>query len=677
MAEAPFFSSQGSEYDRHQTDDEQENCPATTIATRERKPPTVTPKRFKKFFTPRATVDARSKQSKASRRLRDITKNGTNQRRYNDQAQKSGLEDEDDHGLRPTKRQKRSIDIASSPPQTSPLKQTHNVEDIEVYEDSPASPLLSDEEELSDLAEQAEAFPQPIRRLNSHGSNHRIVERSFGGFDAHSRGRRWHDHCADWRLETANFVSTPSDIHPFTGSALPFCTASCNTNSLVAIGEEEGIVRLIDTNKSSDFPTAHISFRPHHNAIMDMAFSSDDYMLATAGGCQTGRIVDMHTQQSLCILSGHKSSLKQIRFHPNDDNMITTSSRDGSVLLWDMRCGGKGAVTSLRTATTRDVDLEKDEPTVRYSRYSLDVGSAHRLPRKASTRVSSNGGTDAGSVSITAVEHLKNDRGYLLLTSSESSSMMRLWDLRNVGRRSSGALVSNVPAPPCHSTTRNYGINAMVLSGDGARLYTVCRDGVVYAYSTYHLALGDSTAVSQETGAKVSSSLKVGIGPLYGFRHSALRLGTFYIRAALRPARGDKVEMLAVGSSDNCAVLLPTDERHLQQRTQPLGAEKNKDDAELPAITTGQRMSPRSGGQNGIPIHEHGTALTRGHDKEVTSLAWSYDGDLVTLGDDYIARCWREDGDQARQLRGCGESGGQRWGHGWADMRAGWDDEDC
>lgn len=206
---------------------------------------------------------------------------------------------------------------------------------------------------------------QPIQRISRSGQTQRLLQRSFGGFDALGRGRRTYQHCADWRWNTANFVSTPNDIHRFTGSALPFCTVSCNTNSLIAVGEEEGGVRLIDTSPLSDFSTTHVAFRPHSNAVMDIAFSSDDYMLASASGDQTGRIIDMHTQKTICILSGHRSSLKQVRFQPNDDNIITTSSRDGSVLVWDMRCGSKGSVSSLRTAFARNVDNGDAEPPVR------------------------------------------------------------------------------------------------------------------------------------------------------------------------------------------------------------------------------------------------------------------------------------------------------------------------
>lgn len=84
---------------------------------------------------------------------------------------------------------------------------------------------------------------------------------------------------------------------------------------------------------------------------MDLSFSSDDLMLATASGDQTGHIFDVRTQQSTYVMggsAGHQSSVKQVRFQPGNDNVIATSSRDGTVRLWDLRCSGsEGAIRNL------------------------------------------------------------------------------------------------------------------------------------------------------------------------------------------------------------------------------------------------------------------------------------------------------------------------------------------
>ncbi|RMY52106.1 hypothetical protein D0865_05974 [Hortaea werneckii] len=724
-------SSQDSYYEAHRIPySSQENLPPSSSQTLPSSPPprtsssprrsrskpkalpTVTPKRFRKFFTPRSTLSGKDgtakRQSKAGRQLRDITQSGTNLRPKN----ANPLDDLSGHlladGARPAKRRKTSIDISSSPPLSSPLKHvqpaaTH----LPHCDDLPSSPILPPlnddaldhdiDEDLVDRLDDLKPFPTPIRRLRPAGPARRILERSFGGFNALSQAHcRGVDHGADWRSEIANFVSTPSDVHSFRGqTGVPFCTTSCNTNSLIAIGDEEGTVRLIDSSPASnEFDKSHVKWRVHHNAIMDLAFSSNDYRLATGSGDQTARVVDMATQQTLCILSSHTSSVKQIRFNPSDSSasLLTTSSRDGTVQVWDLRCSERGSVMDLRAGQRRglNADGRLDEPSVRFSRDTIRVGPAHRNARGSTTRSPAVLNSEDVPVSITAIEHLPHGREHLLLTASELSASIKVWDLRTTASSSRSGRdpvpFSSTAVPDVHKKTRNFGISSLALSGDSSRIYTLCKDATVYAYSSNHLALGSAPEMNLPLrGARRGAvrESKQGLGPLYGFRHPALRTGTFYLKAAVRPAKNDQTEMLAVGNTDGAPVLFPTDERHFARRAQrhPDDEEEGDDEAALPSLSSSiarSKAAAKAKATN-LPVHQNGTALVRGHkaNKEVTGLSWTYDGDLVSISDDFTARCWREDGEKARWLRGCGEGGGLRWGHGWADMDEGWDDEDC
>ncbi|KAF2773938.1 WD40 repeat-like protein [Teratosphaeria nubilosa] len=451
--------------------------------------------------------------------------------------------------------------------------------------------------------------------------------------------------------------------------SLPFCSASCNTNTLVAAGDEKGSIRLMDSAVNEDFRTPHVNFKVHSNAIMDMAFSADDYLLASASGDQTARVVDMHTQQVLAILSGHGSSVKQIRFQPNTDNIITTSARDGTVKVWDLRSGELGSVASLRVSQRRFLNEDGvEEPSVRYCNEGILVGPAHRSVNGVTTSPSILKSEDS-SVSITSIQHLPNGREHLLLTASELSASVKLWDLRNARSRSPVALAAT-PLPETHRKTRNFGLSSMMLSGDGARLYTLCKDATVYAYSTNQILLGAAPEMSNGSRRRAPKETKVGLGPLYAFRHPALRTETFYVKSSMRPARGDGSEILAVGSSSGCAVLFPTDERHFKRPQRD--DEDSDDEDDMPSLT--RKLARAS--TSSLPVYQQGTALIRGHTKEVTSMTWTYDGDLVTVADDFTTRVWREDAEQARHLRNCGEGGGQRWGMGWADVDAAWDQEE-
>jgi hypothetical protein len=118
--------------------------------------------------------------------------------------------------------------------------------------------------------------------------------------------------------------------------------------------------------------------------------------------------------------------------------------------------------------------------------------------------------------------------------------------------------------------------------------------------------------------------------------------------------------MLAVGSSDNCAILFPTDERFLSASQPAVQTQTDLPPTIRPPLVrpglrrTNSDMSFSGRPESSIPTYRSGTPL---------------------VGDDYTARCWRE-GPDARDLRTGGETDGRRWGCGWADTPDSYDDEE-
>jgi WD40 repeat protein len=237
-----------------------------------------------------------------------------------------------------------------------------------------------------------------------------------------------------------------------------------------------------------------------------------------------------------------------------------------------------------------------------------------------------------------------------------------LWDIRSRCSRRPSRYYTPLTSTklPELQRKRDYGITSLTVSGDASRLYALCRDSTLYAYSTQHLILGHAPALDLGVAAAKSrfGHDGEGLGPIYGMRHRDLQVQSFYVKAAMRPARGDRPELVALGSSDACAVLMPTDERDF------VGRRPGRADEQ-----------PAGAKPSGIPIYQVGTALTNGHRREVTGLAWSHDGDLVTLSDDFSARCWREDGKLARCIRQKRLDGyEQRCGR--AEVEEGFDEDD-
>lgn len=57
----------------------------------------------------------------------------------------------------------------------------------------------------------------------------------------------------DWDSEVRGFYSRPEDLHTvYTADnrpSLPFTVQACNRNSLIAVGDESGAIRLIESAK--------------------------------------------------------------------------------------------------------------------------------------------------------------------------------------------------------------------------------------------------------------------------------------------------------------------------------------------------------------------------------------------------------------------------------------------
>lgn len=718
---------------------------------KEKKPPSITPRKFNAFFARRSN---RSRTiGDTTRALGAITGSAINrrQRPIKDSpiplkqplggASQRGVREDND-----TPRQiKRRKTGHHTPPASSPLKPpplfnsspcARNAEDSDEHLPNPAllSPLQSlpnssqGTQDISDFEcdhsddEDDDDFPrEPPRRLTQlprRGMAAQLLQRELGGMP---RGGRSFlvTPTSDWRSETAGFSSTHKDIHATTSHdghprCIPFCAAACNTNSLVAIGDEEGRVRLLDTSPAEKFNKIHLSFQTHNNAIIDLAFSEDDSRIATASGDQTGRVVDMMTQTPISVLSQHTASLKQVRFQPGAGagSVLATSSRDGSIQIWDLRCHGGPVADTL--PTERDAGLRFSAPRPITSGCAVNsFFAAHDAMPRHQTRsvglasvatadhpdIASRGEVPGriSDVSVTAIHWLPGGRSHLLLSACEADASIKLWDIRAIhtSKHHRAPTPLGYTAPPtAHTAWRHFGISSLSLSSDATRLYALCKDNTVYAYSTSHMVLGPASTELKRPRHGPADQLP---GPLYGFRHANFHATSFYVKSALRPSRDGRSEMLAVGSADGSPVLFPTDERYFSQAMHSsalvAGADATLTTSHLsrtrapvakrPALSRTSSVSGivRSVVKEDIPIIRtindvsYGAPLVRGHTKEVGALAWSRDGSLVTVSDDYLVRCWRESdrGVKARDLRIGGEGEGRRWGCGWASVEDDWD----
>ncbi|KAJ6784761.1 hypothetical protein PWT90_05721 [Aphanocladium album] len=529
-------------------------------------------------------------------------------------------------------------------------------------------------------------MPQPIRKFHNRGFESQLLNREHG-FSSFASQQHLTSPACDPRAETASYYSRSTDAHQCTaysgpGNTIPFSLTSCHKAPVTAIGDEQGYVRLFNTTDSGNTPDSKVDIhiKAHDNAIMDLAFSADDLRLATACGDRTGKILDVPTQTVAVELSGgHFDSLRQIAFQNGQANgsTLATSDRSGRIQVWDLRCSPV-PVNCFSTMGVANRLLQRDtqlEPI--HAKTINTIDNSHERKVHGYTN----------SASVTAIQWLPTGREHLLLSASEADATIKLWDTRYIKprRQIAETPLAMTQAPAGHAW-RSYGITSMALSSDAARLYAVCKDSTVYAYSTAHLLLGHAPAL-EDNAAKRKPTGSQGLGPLFGFKHDMFRAQSFYVKCAIRPSRtAGGPELLAVGSSDSCAVLFPTDERYLrsswvanahilpEDRSGSFSVSSSFSSSTPAATTTPFCSTPQAGsGGSTIPIYRAGTALIRGHSREVTTMSWSHDGKLVTASDDYIVRQWQQDAGAARHLRAVGEFGGERHMAGWADVAADWD----
>jgi WD40 repeat protein len=436
-------------------------------------------------------------------------------------------------------------------------------------------------------------------------------------------------------------------------------------------------VRLFNTTTANGPIESKVDahLKVHDNAVMDLDLSIDDLRLATACGDRTGKIVDVVTQTvAVELAGGHWDSLRQIAFQPGtaNGNTLATSDRAGRVQIWDLRCSAMPIHSfssgGLNGTGHRDTTIN---PIAAKTVNTFD--NAHKRTVQGIT----------SSASITAIQWLPSGREHLLLTASEANASIKLWDTRYIKprRQAEETPVAVTPQPTSHAW-RSYGITSMALSTDASRLYAVCKDSTVYAYSTTHLMLGHAPELDNFASKRKPSGAQ-GLGPLYGFKHDQFRASSFYVKCAMRQrtrANHYQEELLAVGSTDGCAVLFPTDERYLHWSYAKHAHDLERSTGVNSLLTPSQSFSggtPCTGPSSSpIPIFRAGTPLVRGHSREVTTLNWSHDGKLVTASDDYFVRQWQTDGAKARHLRRVGEFGGERHMAGWAEVDSHWDDDD-
>ncbi|KAL7340129.1 hypothetical protein BJY59DRAFT_760462 [Rhodotorula toruloides] len=290
--------------------------------------------------------------------------------------------------------------------------------------------------------------------------------------------------------------------------------AKAGGKKLVAVGDEEGILSFLngDDDQWQGGPTRH-SFQAHASAIFDVRWSRDDSVLAIAGGDHTVRLVDSATQTCVGVLSGHTGTVKSMSWDPHNPHILSTASRDGSILVWDKRLKGYA-----------ESGVEGTNAVGMVNR----IRNAHGAPGK---KVKGRSATR----SVTAVTYLEHQDN-LIASAGSADSLVKVWDLRRSHRSrvNPSSYETNEEALTSMETTRPHGISSMALAPDGRKLCALSTDSRIYAL--------DPTNLTHSA-------------PLTTFHTPLARYSSFYIRCAVSPCS----RFLASGSSDGSVFVWDTE----------------------------------------------------------------------------------------------------------------------
>ncbi|NXW61079.1 DTL protein, partial [Eurystomus gularis] len=249
----------------------------------------------------------------------------------------------------------------------------------------------------------------------------------------------------------------------------PFgCTFSAapNLEHVLAVANEEGFVRLYDTEAQTTSKLIFKEWQAHSNAVFDLAWVPGEHRIVTASGDQTAKVWDVRAGELLGICKGHQCSLKSVAFSRFEKAVFCTGGRDGNIMVWDTRCNKKdGFYRQVNQISGAHNVVDKQTPS---------------KPKKKRQNLRGLAPLVDFQQSVTVV--LLQDE-HTLISAGAVDGVIKVWDLRK-----NYATYRQDPVPFksfCYpgTSTRKLGYSSLVLDSTGANLFANCTDDSIYMFN--------------------------------------------------------------------------------------------------------------------------------------------------------------------------------------------------
>uniref|UniRef100_G7NUM1 Denticleless E3 ubiquitin n=1 Tax=Macaca fascicularis TaxID=9541 RepID=G7NUM1_MACFA len=292
----------------------------------------------------------------------------------------------------------------------------------------------------------------------------------------------------------------------------PFgCTFSSapNMEHVLAVANEEGFVRLYNTESQTFRKKCFKEWMAHWNAVFDLAWVPGELKLVTAAGDQTAKFWDVKAGELIGTCKGHQCSLKSVAFSKFEKAVFCTGGRDGNIMVWDTRCNKKDG----------------------FYRQVNQISGAHntsdkQTPSKPKKKQNSKGLAPSVDFQQSVTVVLFQDEN-TLVSAGAVDGIIKVWDLRkNYTAYRQEPIASKSFLYP-GSSTRKLGYSSLILDSTGSTLFANCTDDNIYMFNM--------------TGLKTSP-----VAIFNGHQNS-----TFYVKSSLSPDD----QFLVSGSSDEAAYI--------------------------------------------------------------------------------------------------------------------------
>ncbi|XP_007185043.1 denticleless protein homolog isoform X1 [Balaenoptera acutorostrata] len=305
--------------------------------------------------------------------------------------------------------------------------------------------------------------------------------------------------------EHTSYGETGAPVPPFgcTFSSAP------NMEHILAVANEEGFVRLYNTESQTSRKKCVKEWMAHWNAVFDLAWVPGELKLVTAAGDQTAKFWDVKAGELIGTCKGHQCSLKSVAFSKFEKAVFCTGGRDGNIMVWDTRCNKKDG----------------------FYRQVNQISGAHntldkQTPSKPKKKQNSKGLAPSVDFQQSVTVVLFQDEN-TLVSAGAVDGVIKIWDLRkNYTAYRQEPIASKSFLYP-GSSTRKLGYSSLILDSTGSTLFANCTDDNIYMFNM--------------TGLKTSP-----VAIFNGHQNS-----TFYVKSSISPDD----QFLVSGSSDEAAYI--------------------------------------------------------------------------------------------------------------------------